>query len=319
MELFARLIEASDAGEAVALATVVATSGSTPRHLGARMAVWADGRTLGSVGGGRIEVETTAVAREVAAGGPPRVLSHHLVRDLAMCCGGAMTIAIGPARASRDAMAAAVGAARERAWIVLETPADGGAMRAHAASPDDRAALARPIEQDGALIELRGPTERAIVFGCGHVGRALGPMLVALGFDVVLADDGDTGALEPRPPWASIIVESFDVGDVERALGGRLGAGDHVLILTRDHAIDQEILERVIDRDELAYLGLIGSRGKVGRFEKRLRAKGLYDEARWARMSAPIGLDLGSETPAEIAVAVAAELVTRRRRGGTKA
>ena len=319
VDLFARLIEAALAGEAVALATVVSTRGSTPRHLGARMAVWADGRTLGTVGGGRIEVETIAAARAIADGAPARAIDHHLVRDLAMCCGGAMTIAIGPARASKDAMAAAIAAARERTWIVLETPADGGAVRAHAASESERAELARPIERDGMLVELYGPGDRAIVFGCGHVGRALGPMLVALGFEVVLADDGETGALDPRPVWASVIVESFDPADVERALGGRLGAGDHVFIVTRDHAIDQDILERVIDRDELSYLGLIGSRGKVGRFEKRLRAKGLYDEARWARMSAPIGLDLGSETPAEIAVAVAAELVMRRRRGGTKA
>jgi xanthine dehydrogenase accessory factor len=199
---------------------------------------------------------------------------------------------------------------------VLETPGDGGAMRSRAPREGERALLA-PRDDESVLIELRGPGERAIVFGCGHVGRALGPMLAALGFEVVLADDGETGALDPRPPWASAIVESFDVADVERALGGRLGAGDHVLILTRDHAIDQQILEDVIDRDELSYLGLIGSRGKVGRFEKRLRAKGLLGEheARWARLSAPIGLDLGSETPAEIAVAVAAELVARRRRG----
>jgi xanthine dehydrogenase accessory factor len=315
VDLFARVMQALDAGEAVAIATVVATRGSTPRHLGARMAVWADGRQAGSVGGGRIELAVAEAAREVAAGGAPRVLSHHLVQDLAMCCGGTMDVAIAPASASRDAIAAAVAAAGARAWIVVETPADGAPLRARPPREGERG-LRRPEVAGGAMIELVGPSERAIVFGCGHVGRALGPMLAALGFEVVLADDGDTGALEPRPAWASVIVESFAVADVERALGGRLGAGDHVLIVTRDHAIDQRILEGVIGNDALSYLGLIGSRGKVGRFEKRLRAKGLADDASWARLRAPIGLDLGAETPAEIAVAVVAELVARRRRGG---
>jgi xanthine dehydrogenase accessory factor len=314
VDLFARVMTALDAGEAVAIATVVGARGSTPRHLGARMAVWADGRQEGSVGGGRIELLVAEAAREVAAGGDARVLSQHLVRDLAMCCGGAMDVAIGPARESRDAIAAAVRAAVARAWIVVETPADGAPLSARPPQGDERGPR-RPEVRGGAMIELIGPAERAIVFGCGHVGRALGPMLAALGFEVVIADDGDTGALEPRPEWASAVVESFALADVERALGGRLGAGDHVLIVTRDHAIDQQILEEVIGNDALSYLGLIGSRGKVGRFEKRLRAKGLADDASWARLCAPIGLDLGAETPAEIAVAVAAELVARRRRG----
>src|SRR6185503_7421286 len=91
------------------------------------------------------------------------------------------------------------------------------------------------------------------------------------------------------------------------------------LIVTRDHAIDQQLLERLIGHDELGYLGMIGSRGKVGRFRKRLEARGLLDgelgAARWARLRAPIGLNVGAETPEEIAVAIAAELVAVRRRG----
>jgi xanthine dehydrogenase accessory factor len=167
-----------------------------------------------------------------------------------------------------------------------------------------------------ALREGIAAPERAIVFGCGHVARALGPLLPPLGFEVIVCDDGDTGALDNAPTWADRVVDSFDVGDLEKAIGP-LGPGDHVLIVTRDHAVDQRLLEDLVGRD-VGYLGMIGSRGKVGRFRKRLEAKGL-DLSRWDRLRAPIGLDLGAETPEEIAIAIAAELVALRRRGVAEA
>lgn len=304
------VLDALDRGQPIALATVVACAGSTPRHLGARMAVWAEGQD-GTIGGGRIELEVTAAAREVAAGGPARRVVHHLVRDLAMCCGGRMAIAIGPAAASRAALAEIVRAADERRRVVVETPGDGGPLLARPPVGDERA-LTSPRAADDRLIELWGPTPRAIIVGAGHVGRALGPLVAALGFEVIVADDGETGALAAPLPWAARVIESFELVDLERALGP-LGAGNHVFIVTRDHALNQRLLEAIIGNDDLAYLGLIGSRGKVGRFEKRLRAKGKVDDARWARLHAPVGLDLGAETPAEIAVAIAAELVALRR------
>jgi len=139
---------------------------------------------------------------------------------------------------------------------------------------------------------------------------------------VIACDDGDTGALDASPAWADQVIESFDVAEVERRIGG-FGSDDYVLVITRDHAIDQQLLEALIARDELGYLGMIGSRGKVGRFKKRLEHKGLLaDEqghARWVRLRAPVGLDLGAETPAEIAISIAAELVAVRRRGAPTA
>jgi xanthine dehydrogenase accessory factor len=132
---------------------------------------------------------------------------------------------------------------------------------------------------------------------------------------VIVCDDGETGATETAPAWAADVIESFDAVEVERRLGG-FGADDYILIVTRDHAIDQKLLEQLVGRADVGYLGMIGSRGKVGRFRKRLEAKGLLgDPATWDRVHAPIGLDIGAETPEEIAIAIAAELVARRRRG----
>jgi len=256
-----------------------------------------------------------AAASSATAGAAPRVVRQHLVRDLAMCCGGSMEVAITPAAPSREAIEKLAGVRRA---VVLVTPLDGAPLQVR--EPGERDPRAhQPLVEDGALVERLGAAERAILFGGGHVARMLGPQLARLGFSVIVCDDGETGAIDESPAWADRVVESFDAVEVERELGG-FGADDYVLIVTRDHAIDLKLLEQLIGRDDLRYLGMIGSRGKIGRFRKRLEAKGIIDDSdlgmqRWARLRAPIGLDIGAETPEEIAIAVAAELVACRRRG----
>ncbi|TMQ09407.1 MAG: XdhC family protein [Deltaproteobacteria bacterium] len=313
-DVFTQALRALDGGRGVAIACVIGARGSTPRHLGARMTVADDGEQWGTVGGGRIEQLVVAAAREVAGGAPPRVVHQHLVRDLAMCCGGSMTVVVTPAAGSRDAIAELAG---NRTPRVLATPLDGGPLGVRAPRPGDPRPH-HPVVQDGVLLERLGAAERAIVLGLGHVARHLGPLLAGVGFNVVVCDDGDTGATEAAVPWASELVESFDVAEIERRVGG-FSVDDFVLIVTRDHAIDLRLLEQLIVRDELGYLGMIGSRGKVGRFRKRLEVRGLLDgevgAARWARLRAPVGLNVGAETPEEIAVAIAAELIAVRRLG----
>jgi xanthine dehydrogenase accessory factor len=313
-DVFAQALRALDAGRGVAIASVIGAHGSTPRHLGARMAVASDGEQWGTVGGGRIEQLVAEAAREVAGGAAPRVVRQHLVRDLAMCCGGSMEVVLTPAAPSRDTIAALASLAPQ----VLLTPVDGEPLSVRPPRAGDPPPH-QPAIVDGVMVERVGATERAIVFGLGHVARHLGPLLANLGFTVIVADDGETGATGEAPPWASAVHETFDPAEVERLVGG-FGPDDHVLIITRDHAIDQKLLETLITRESIGYLGMIGSRGKVGRFKKRLEARGLLEgdagAARWARLRAPIGLDLGAETPEEIAIAIAAELVARRRSAG---
>ena len=309
-DVFAAALRALDQGRGVAIAAVTGASGSTPRHLGARMAVAADGEQWGTIGGGRIEALVVAAAKEVAGGAAARVVRQHLVRDLAMCCGGSMEVAITPGTASRDVIAELAGARRAR---VLVTPLDGGTLSVRDVKIGDPRAH-HAVIADGMMIERVGIAERAIVFGVGHVARKLGPLLRQLGWCVVACDDGETGAVAEAPAWADEVIESFDAREVEEKLGG-WGSDDYVLIVTRDHSIDQQLLEQLIGRDDIGYLGMIGSRGKIGRFRKRLEAKGLWDAGRWARLRAPIGLDIGAETPEEIAVAIAAEMIAMRRKG----
>jgi xanthine dehydrogenase accessory factor len=311
LEPFTRALAWLHSGAPAALAVVVRVKGSAPRHGGAKMVVTGAGEIAGTIGGGRVELEVTRAAAEVAAGGRARVVSHHLVRDLAMCCGGSMEVLIVPLAGREEALEQAIATARERRPFTLHA----GIAGEIAIEPGAEGA---PRWDGERWREPVWPPERVILFGAGHVARAIGPRAVEVGFQVVVCDDNDTGALDRELPWAAQVIDSFDLYDVRAALGS-LGRADFAVVLTRDHAIDQRLVEELIGEVELGYLGLIGSRGKIGRFRRRIVAKGIADEESWARLRAPIGLDIGAETPAEIAVAVVAELIATRaarRRAG---
>lgn len=311
MDVIREAVARGRAGEALALVTVIRVSGSVPRHVGAKMLVSAAGETVATIGGGRVELEVTEVAAEVARGAPARRLRHHLVRDLAMCCGGSMEFYVEPVAPSVEVLGQILALWRARRPALLVTPLDGRPKTLAELPADGPRA---PTCGDERFVEPVWPRDRVILFGAGHVARAVGPVAAHAGFEVVVCDDGETGALAEiaGAPWLADTVESFDVRDVEADLGP-LGRCDHVLIMTRDHAVDQAVLEQMLGRAAPGYLGLIGSRGKVGRFRKRLMAKGVADEASWSRLHAPIGLDIGAETPEEIAVAVVAQLIQVRR------
>ncbi len=161
-----------------------------------------------------------------------------------------------------------------------------------------------------AFIEPLGIKETLVLVGAGHIHGALAPIAQALGFVVVVADDLEEYAREDRFPGARLAL-SFDPRDWNVALDG----GAYVVVASRDHAVDQDVLEKLARLEARpAYLGVIGSQAKLLKFRKRLEARGIADA--WiARIRGPIGVDVGAETPAEIAVAVAAELVAVRRRG----
>jgi xanthine dehydrogenase accessory factor len=313
MKILSQAVDRAQAGERLALVTVLAVRGSAPRHAGTKMLVSADGAITGTIGGGRIEQEATAAGAEVADGAPARRLYQHLVRDLAMCCGGSMDLYIEPVTPSLPALEQALAMHAARRPALLITPFDGGPKRVEEAAPPVQR---EPVCEDDRLIEPLWPSERVVLFGAGHVSRAIAPLAAEVGFEVVVCDDDETGALDRfgTPPWVSRIVDTFEPREVEAAIG-RLGFGDYVLVVTRDHAVDERILERVLPNAAITYLGLIGSRGKVGRIRKRLTARDAATDERWARVHAPIGLDIGAETPAEIAVAVVAQLIHMRRRG----
>ena len=157
------------------------------------------------------------------------------------------------------------------------------------------------------FIEPIPPTETLLVFGAGHVARPTASFAREAGWNVRVIDAREDWATVERFPGCT--VEVAEPRAVARATAS--SPLTYALVVTHDHALDQDLVEILLGVD-LAYLGLIGSRAKVAKFLLRLRAAGV-DPARFARLSAPVGLDLGAETPAEIAVAIVAELVARRR------
>jgi xanthine dehydrogenase accessory factor len=160
------------------------------------------------------------------------------------------------------------------------------------------------------FVEPMVPEPPLVICGAGHVARALLPLVKSIGFAPVVVEEADDLA-----PLDARVVDSFDVRDWDVPLDG----GTYAVIVTRDHAQDQALLEQLAVK-ELAYLGLIGSRRKIEMFKQRLVARGI-DGARLDRVHAPIGLDIGAQTPEEIAVAVAAELIqvrAQRRKEKTK-
>lgn len=248
MRVLRAAVEAIQSGRSAALVWVLEVGGSTPRSAGSRMLVYADGSTVGTIGGGAIEHQVTAAAIEAIGQRRPRRYEAHLTRDLGMCCGGEMAFFIEP-------------------------------------------------------LESRPPLT---VYGAGHVAHALAPMVLALDYQVTVVDEREELNTEARFPGCERVLTD-PVQHAEALEGG------YALIVTHDHALDQDLVQALLPNDDLEWVGMIGSRVKVTRFLVRLRAAGM-DDGLLQRLCAPVGLDIGAETPAEIAVAIAAELVRVRRR-----
>lgn len=146
---------------------------------------------------------------------------------------------------------------------------------------------------------------RLVVFGAGHVGRAVAALAPSIGFSVVVVDDREELNTEERFPGATRIL-----AQPREALGELAPRpDDHLLVTTHDHRLDEEALDTYA-RHPHAYLGMIGSKRKVYRVIARIRSRRALPPL--DRVYAPVGLDLGAVTPEEIAVSIAAELVAVR-------
>ena len=160
----------------------------------------------------------------------------------------------------------------------------------------------------GSLDVLLEPIEALVpllVVGGGHVATACAPLLARLGFAVTVVDARDAWGKEGRLEGVACVVGDYD--DVGRGLPGHAA----VLVMTHDHALDQDVVEWALRRG-FAFVGGVGSRAKAKRTRDRLAHKG-FAEADVARVRMPIGVDVGARLPEEIAVAIAAEMIAWRR------
>ena len=335
-QLFTEVEARLAAGEAVVLCTVVASHGSTPRGAGARMAVFQDGSFAGTIGGGPVEFAALCRARQ--PGTEPGWVEDYCLRPedaagLGMVCGGDVTVCFQRLRGEddRERVRAALELlhARRDAWCLIElengAPAAWGTwdrergLQGMALAPEILAPLlaARPVLTEGEPRYFAAPLvtgARVYVFGGGHVSQELAPLLAHLDFSVVVLENrAEFARPELFPGVLAVKLTDFSTFAAEVELCAR----DAIVIMTRGHRDDYEVLREAL-ATPAGYLGVIGSRQKAKHTRERLREDG-YREADIARIHTPIGLPIGAETPAEIAVSVAAELIAYRAGQGSEA
>jgi xanthine dehydrogenase accessory factor len=313
-----------------ALVTVVAVRGSTPRGVGSRMAVLPGGSIVGSVGGGVLEARAIARARGCLAEGSSAILGVELtgadVHGSTPVCGGAADLWILNA-ADPGLFEAALSRLDEGRAVVLVSQRDRagpvctavfgerGALVAGREDPGDGPIAAGAVTAGRATMSEDGsrfydpvlPPERLLVLGGGHVGTAVAGFAVTLGFRVTIADDrpgfADPGRLPPG-------VEALSGAYPDLIAGFPFGPSIYVLVVTPGHLSDLDCVRAVLGREH-RYLGVIGSRRKVRMLMEGLVAEG-HDRERVEALYSPVGIDIGAETPAEIAVSILAEMIAVR-------
>jgi len=158
-------------------------------------------------------------------------------------------------------------------------------------------------------IEPINQPENLVIFGAGHMTKALAPLMHALDFRVTVVDDNPIiPEMEQHADIEVLHVEDMD-SYAEKLSPERT---THIVILTRGFSTDKAILERLIAKD-FRYVGMVGSKKKISTIKEDLTSKGIEKE-HFSKLSAPIGLDIGAETPGEIALSIAAEIISMRRR-----
>lgn len=324
-----RLRELATTGEPCVLVTVARVRGSAPREVGARMVVTAR-ETSGSIGGGQLEYrcirQATEILGEPGAGGRASLRSFPLGPDCGQCCGGVVDVLFEHIESSNDGWVSPLLRlyAEERAVALvtrLEEPlvtevVAQGSLSGNAALdtalqrildaglPATCARLAMPEPADVLLDPLRPAQFDVVLFGAGHVGSALVDVLARLDCTVYWIDSRSGMLPQDLPPNIRAMPVSDPVPLVRE-----MPAGACYLVMTHSHPLDLALCEEILMRDDFAYCGLIGSQSKRNRFEKRLKTV-LGERFESNKLTCPIGVTgAHGKKPAEIAIAVAAELL----------
>lgn len=335
-------------GRAVAMATVVKTSGSTPRREGAKLIVSEDGQLAGSVSGGCVETDVSLHALEALKAGRPRLVSYGISDEMGisvgLACGGQIEVLIEGQPAPRSDGATPTGftqvadLVRQEVPVVIATilrPEDRLGGRAIFARGQLQGTLGDPAldravaehaprfmregqshvltvtDRAGAEVEIFFDAYPApptlYIFGGVHVAIPLMKFAKILNYRVNVIDPRGVFATRERFGEADELAIEHPEDYVRRH---EFNENSYVVVLTHDPKLDEPVLLRVLN-ERPTYIGAIGSRKTNIARAARLRAQGATPE-QIARIHSPIGLDIGSQAPEEIALAIAAEMVATR-------
>lgn len=303
LQVLADALAWRQAGYSVSLVTVVQTWGSAPRPAGAVLALRADGVVSGSVSGGCVEDDLLACA--CVAPALPRVLTYGVSAEEAsrfgLPCGGTLQLVQEPLIDTRWVQTVLVRTAAHQLLQRTLTLATG-AVSVGAAVRGQR------LQFDGhTMTSVWGPRWRLLLIGAGQLSQAVAAMAPALDFEVLVCDPREAYAPvtgSPLEPWMQRVAGMPD--DAVRALQADVHTA--IVALTHDPKLDDMALLEALG-SQAFYVGALGSRRNQAARKQRLAAHFGLDDAQLARLHGPVGLSIGARTPAEIAIAIWAEII----------
>lgn len=327
------VVEMLDAGKQIALVTVLKDAGSTPRKAGTKAIVDAEGNLWGTIGGGLLESDARRAAVAAIRGGVPSVFDFHFsgasARGDDPVCGGMMRVLVDPTVEERRGVyeRAVAELGRQRRGMLLTviegqlppqvsttwledgaSPAGGKAAEAVEAARADETPRYFSEGVEG-LAEPVIPVPLLLIAGGGHVAQALARQAALLGWRIVAVDDREQFSDKSLyPPGIDVRLGRFR--DVSAQFP--LCRDTYVAIVGRGHKVDGDALAAVIGTP-VGYVGMMGSRRKVALLRREMVESGAATEEQFARVHAPIGLDIGAQTVEEIAVSIVAEMIAVRR------
>jgi len=289
-------------GDKVALATVVATRRSAPRRVGSKLAISERGELAGSVSGGCVESDVAETAHEVIASGRPALRSYGYTDERAwevgLPCGGEIDVFV-------ERLDGELPDPDEPAVQFTVVEGDRIGTRWLEAPKGTRSGLLE-LEGEKVFAEVLGPPPTLLVLGAGDIAEALCGVMRIVGWQTIVVDPRPRFATGERVPSAGELV----VAQPDELLE-RIDSDTAVVTLSHEERFDVPMLAGALAAGAF-YVGALGSR-RTGERRRQLLLEAGVDEKQIERISTPVGLDIGAETPAEIALAIAAELVASRR------
>ncbi|MGB1311333.1 MAG: xanthine dehydrogenase accessory protein XdhC, partial [Leucothrix sp.] len=289
----------------------VEAKGSVPRGAGTKMIVTDQGLHYGTIGGGNLEYQCIGVAKQRLSGADwqRKVQRFPLGASLGQCCGGVVIVLFEYIGTGQQVWLSDVlkhKAARQTVLLTTSLNHQTAAKQVALASAPSAVGLAEQTP-DYLVETVKSNDFNIVVFGAGHVGRALVNVLAGLECEVTWVDSRAEEFPETIPANVIKAVEPNPEDVVETA-----PVDSYFVVLTHSHSLDQLLCERILTRSDFCYCGLIGSQSKRAKFEHRLRAKG-FSEQQIATLTCPMGIpSLGGKQPGHIAVAVAAQLLEQQ-------
>ncbi|WP_170595066.1 XdhC family protein [Ruegeria arenilitoris] len=297
-------------GRGAVLAAVVETWGSAPRRVGAQLVISGDGWIEGSVSGGCVEGAVIVEALEAIEEGEARLLEFGVSDEdafaVGLACGGTIRVLVEPVGAvlPEQMLAELVAARARREPVAYEVNVETGhrALRRNAYA--DRLRMDRSgFEEDGqTFVAVHNPPLRLIVVGAVHIAQALVPMARIAGYDPIIIDPREAFASQSRFPGEKLLTDWPDEAVASIGLDTRTA----VVLLTHDPKLDDPALQAALNSD-VFYIGALGSSRTHAKRVQRMIEAGFSTEL-LQRIHGPIGLDIGAAGPAEIAVAIIAQM-----------